>query len=430
MSTRAGGVLALVLFVPPVAAQPARAPVARATSPAATFAARPADGKPFELLAAGAELFTGDLLVALPGATLESKDGAVAVKSFADYDARSPLPILETAFVLGPAEKGEDLAFTLDRGRVDVTNRKTRGAAVVAVRFADQKWTIKLEEPGARVALEFCGRWPAGSRFRVSDPKAPAPGPAPVTSLVLLVLQGGAQVTSGGTSLGLTAPPGPAMLEWDSVTGALAQPQKLTALPEWADPAATPSARARDSAAAVERFRAARAENPAAALKRFLASTDPVEQRVAIVTLGALDDLAALGESLAGARTLEEWDFGITVLRHWLGRGPGQEQKLYQFLTSIRGYSPAQARIVLQLLFGFSAAELKAPETYQVLIDYLAHEKPAVRNLAAWHLVRLVPRGRDIPFKPNGTEAEAVKTQEAWKKLVPAGELPPPPPKE
>ena len=223
------------------------------------------------------------------------------MKSFADYDNSSPLPILETALVLTPADKGEDFAFTFDRGRVDVTNQKARGAVVEAVRFADQKWTLKLEEPGARVALEFCGRWPAGSRFRPLDPKAPAKPAVPVASLVLVVLRGSVQVTSGDTTLGMTAPPGPAVLTWDSVEGALAQPQKLTALPEWADPATKPSARARKVAEAVEKFRAARAEKPDAALKQLLDSTDPIEQRVALVTLGAQDDLTPLAESLAAA---------------------------------------------------------------------------------------------------------------------------------
>ncbi len=429
--TRVGSLLAVLLFAPVVAGQPSGTAVAKATSAAATFAARPAEDKPFVVLPAGAELKTGELLVALPGAALVSTDGGVAVKSFADYDRRSPLPILETALILTPPEKGEDFAFVLDRGRVDVTNQKAAGAVVVAVRFADQKWTIKLEEPGTRVALEFCGRWPAGARFEPADAADPKGKPAaPIAAFVMLVLRGAAQVTSGDTTLGLTAPPGPARLDWDSVAGAVARPQKLAALPEWADPAAVPGGEAKKLAEAVERFRAARAENPAVARKRFLDSADPIELRVALVTLGAEDDLSPLGDALVAAKTLEEWDFGITVLRHWLGRGVGQDQKLYRWLTAVRGYSPAQAGIVMKLLFGFSAAEVRSPETYQVLIDYLGHEKPGVRNLAAWHLIRLVPQGRDIPYRPNGSAADAIGAQDAWKKLVPAGELPPPPPKK
>ncbi len=425
-----GCFVVLLLTAAAVSAQPERVVVAKATSPAGTFSARPANDDTFKVLPAAAQLSSGDLLIALPGAALESKDGGVAVKSLADYDKRSPLPILETAIVLGPTEKGTDLAFTLDRGRVDLTNKKPRGEAVVAVKFADQAWTITLDEPGSRVAVELCGRWPAGSRFKVVDPKGNVKPPVPVASLVLLVLSGSARVTSGDTTLALTAPPGPAVLQWDSLAGAKPQPQKLAALPEWADPEANLSADGKKLAAAVEKFRAARAESSAAALKSFLASSDTAELRVAMVTLGAQDDLITLAQSLVAAKTLEEWDFGVTVLRHWLGRCPGQDQKFYQILTTVRGYAPAQAKTVMQLLFGFSATELQEPETYEVLIDYLTHEKPGIRNLAAWHLVRLVPQGKAIAYKPDGTAAEAVKAQEAWKKIVPAGELPPAPPKK
>jgi hypothetical protein len=427
MVGRIAGLVALLVVPLAAHAQPERAVVAKATSAAGTFAARPPDGTAFEVLGANADLRAGDLLVALPGATLASKDGAVTLKSFADYDGRSPLPILETAVALNAAEKGADLAFTLDRGRVDITNTRASGAAVAAVRFWDEAWTVKLDDPGTRVALEICGRWPAGSRFKLAEAGAKSPPAEPAASLVLLVLKGSATVTSGDTTLGLSAPPGPAVLEWDNIAGAKPQPQKLAALPEWADPEANLSERGKKVAAAVEKFRAARAEGAGAALKQFLESADPIEQRVALVTLGATDDLATLGRTLAAAKTSEEWDMGIRVLRHWLGRAPGQDQKLYRFLTGSRGYTEAQAKIAMQLLFGFGAAELRHPETYEVLIDYLGHQRPGIRNLAAWHLVRLAPQGKDIPFKPNGTAAEAAKAQAAWKKLIAAGELPPRP---
>jgi hypothetical protein len=425
MVGRVGCLVALLLTASSADAQPARTPVAKSTSPAASFAARPAGGGAFKVLPAGAELFAGELLVALPGAALESKDGSVAIKSLADYDSRSPLPILETALVLGETEKGTDLELTLDRGRADLTNKKARGAVVVRLRFWDQRWTVKLDEPGSRVAVELVGRWPSGSRFKLVDPKGIEKPAVPVASLVLLVLSGSAEVDIGGASLGMKAPPGPAILEWDSLTGTRPQPKKLDKLPNWADPEADLSADGKKLAAAVEKFRAARADKPGDAIKQFLASSDPVEQRVALVTLGATDDLVSLGEALVAAKSLEQWDFGITVLRHWLGRGPGQDQRFYANLTTARGYSPVQAQIVMRLLFGFSADELKAPETYEVLIEYLTHEKPGIRNLAAWHLVRLVPQGKAIPYKPDGTAADAAKAQEEWKKLVPPGELPP-----
>src|SRR6185312_16523635 len=104
----------------------------------------------------GSELFAGDLLVALPNATLESKNGAVALKSLADYDGKSPLPALETALTLNEP-KDADFDVTLDRGRIDLTSLKAGGPATVRVRFWDQSWKITLDAKGTRVALELCG---------------------------------------------------------------------------------------------------------------------------------------------------------------------------------------------------------------------------------------------------------------------------------
>jgi hypothetical protein len=103
---------------------------------------------------------------------------------------------------------------------------------------------------------------------------------------------------------------------------------------------------------------------------------------------------------------------------------------MYEVLTTRRGYSAVEAQIILQLLIGFSPEDAAVPETYEVLIDYLTHEKPAVRNLAVWHLVRLVPQGKSIAFKPDGTAEDAEKCRAEWKKLVPAGQVPPRPKKQ
>ena len=75
-----------------------------------------------------------------------------------------------------------------------------------------------------------------------------------------------------------------------------------------------------------------------------------------------------MGKALAEAKSLEEWDFGITILRHWLGRSRGQDQKLYSTLIELRGYTPQQATTIIQMLYGFSETDLRQPETYEVLI--------------------------------------------------------------
>jgi hypothetical protein len=93
--------------------------------------------------------------------------------------------------------------------------------------------------------------------------------------------------------------------------------------------------------------------------------------------------------------------------------------------VELRGYTSEEAKTIVQMLFGFSDADFKQPETYEVLIDYLVHEKPGIRNLAAWHLVRLYPPGKSIAFKPNASKSECEKVHDAWQKLIPMGKVPP-----
>jgi hypothetical protein len=47
----------------------------------------------------------------------------------------------------------------------------------------------------------------------------------------------------------------------------------------------------------------------------------------------------------------------------------------------------------------------------------LKHRKQAIRELAHWHLIRLEPKGADIPYSASGTEEERAKAVAAWTKL-------------
>jgi hypothetical protein len=413
---RRAAIFALLLAGPAAAADP----VAKSESLAAAFLRQPAGAAGFEPVPANGPLSPGELLIGLPGAALKSANSAVVLTSRADPDGTSPLPILETAVVLNPPDKC-DLDVTLERGRIDLTNWQLGGAATVRVRFHRQTWTIVLDKPDAKVAVEVVSRWPAGSAFL----KTPTPGHEPAAAAVIAVLAGTASVSDGKTTLALSAPPGPAVVEWASDGDGKLTARRLDSLPEWADPAALRPA-VQKSRAVAETFRAAVAGGKIGdAIDRFLASADPAEKRVGLIAAGATDDLPRLAAAIAETHDPEVWDFAAAVARHWVGRGPGQDVVLYKFLTTDRKLPPAQAETVLDLLHGFTAAEQKQPETFEVLIEYLRSDWPAVRNLAAWHLARLAPAGKSIPFRPNGSKAEFEAGYKQWKALVPAGKLPP-----
>ncbi len=403
---------------PPVAAVKQRVPVAVALSPGGYFSCRPAAAREYQVVAANDPLHAADRVVAFPGASFRTLNKKVTVTARGDWEGRSPLPVFETAFSLA-ASDDVDLDMTLECGRIEVRNTSAAGGVRVRLRFWDQTWTVVLEGPEHQLLLEVSARWPAGTRFRPPMPADQAGAmPQPVAHAVLIWMRGSGMVDVGGSAMAMSAPPGPAELRWDSLNGAADRPLKLERLPEWVHNDAAPTEQGRKIADALRRLGQARVAEPNTAIRNFLDAQDPTERRVALVALGALDDLDALGRALVAAKSLDEWDFGISILRHWLARAPGQVLRYYEFLTQIRGYTPTEATIILQLLFGFGAEDLRHAETYEVLVDYLIHEKPAIRNLAAWHLVRLIPEGRKIPYRPDGTRTDAMAAQQQWRKLI------------
>jgi hypothetical protein len=405
------------------AAAERRVAVGTCLGPEGTLLRREAPGKPWQFVPEKETVYSGDLVLGMPGATVESKNGAVRLSFMGDLAGLSPYPIIETA-VRFHANPDVDLDFTLDRGRVDLIDLKDQRAAQVHVRVRNETFALSLDDRGARAALELYGRWPRGRKF-TTDPK---PGDVPLAELIILALNEEVHLKHGPHIHRLKAPPGPALIEWDNVTGLDKTPKRLDELPDWATAKGQDTPMAKRRHALLAKFRqVAKAKSLDAAIDEFLDSDDLYERRLAVFAMGALDELPRLGKALAQPRSRDVWDDAVVALEHWLGRGPGQDQKLYKALIAEAKYRPVDAESVLQLLHGFSDEDLADPETYECLIDFLQHDRIAIRGLAYWHLYRLVPEGRKIAYDPLAKKEERDRAQKEWKKLIPHGKLPPKP---
>jgi hypothetical protein len=398
-----------------------RAAVARCASETGSLLRREAPGKPWQLVKEGEDLHAGDQVVgARPGAIV-SANGAVRMAFLGDPSGTSPFPVIETAVILRQPEEGADLAFAMERGRVDLTNLKPDGQARIRLHVGDRVHQITLLEPGTRVAEELYGRWPRGVRF-IKDAK---PDHRPAVAFAFLVLKGKAEVKGRSHTYTLNAPPGPALLQGDESVGLKAVPQNLQSLPPWAEPDGHTEAE-RKAYEALATFRRLAAEKGIGeAVDQMVRSDDPAQRKVAVYLMGALDDLPRLGEAMSTTRYPDVWDTGVLALRHWIGRGPGQDQKLYQALVERRDYKPAEAATVLQLLHSFGEDDLAQPETFQLLLNELTSDKLAIRGLAYWHLMRLVPAGKQLGYDPLAPKEERDRAAKEWKKLIPPGQLPP-----
>ncbi len=424
---RLGIVLALLFCaIPAVRADAPKgekgAPLAECVTETATLLSREAPDKPWQVVKEKQAIAPGQLLLGMIHAAVANKDVKVAI--FGDPDGTSPLPILETAFSL-QQEKDVDLSCTLERGRIVLTNLKEKGSATVRLHLRDWTGDVVLTTPGAEVMLTLFGRWPRGVPFN----KDAKPTDGPPLAWNVLVLKGEAMLKGPKREVAMKAPPGPALFEGDSIGVPVGAPEHLDKLPAWATSEGD-SERGKKLKALAARIRQDFAEKSIdEATSNLLASKEVSDQRAAVVLLAATDNLKRIGEVLGNARSPEIWDTAVLALRNWIGRGPGQDMKLYQGLIDFGKYEPVEAETVLYLLHSFGDDDLKHPETYQLLVKELESERLAIRGLANWHLIRLVPAGRKIGYDPLAPKEERAKTAAEWRKLIPPGKLPPAPKK-
>src|SRR2546423_1647331 len=123
---RGAGLLALLLLgsTSAVGAEPEKSTgSARCVSDEILLLRREAEGQPWRIVNVNDNLRAGDLLVGGAGAALQSRNDAVRLSFLGELAGTSKYPIRETAVVLHDS-KDVDLDVTLDRGRIDLVNRK------------------------------------------------------------------------------------------------------------------------------------------------------------------------------------------------------------------------------------------------------------------------------------------------------------------
>ncbi len=380
-------------------------------------------GNPWQLVGDKGPVFSDDLLIGLLGSEIESPDGAVRLRLLKYFN--SPLPVMEPAVTLHKSGDS-DLDFTLERGMVEFWNAKPQGGARVRIRARGETWEVVLEEPGARVLVEFYSCWPKGARFK----KNPGPKDVPLAQMTFLVLQGQVDLKHSDKELAMSAPPGLAFIEWDSASGMDDSPQRLEKLPDWVLPPTSEAGKAfaKKIEGVVGRFADEAAKTSLdAAIDKFLASDDPLDRRLAVVALAATDQLKRLAQVLKESDKPDVWDDAVLALRHWIGRGPGQDQRLYQGILDAKVFTPREAETALELLHDFGDDDLARPVTYEMLINLLGSDKRFIRGLAYWHLSRLVPEGRKFGYDPFAPQEARDAAAKKWKEFIPAGKLPPSP---
>lgn len=309
--------------------------------------------------------FSGHLRVGESDATLRL-DGGSRVQ-------RVPTPV-------------EDVpAFVVDRGRlVFIRADGVEAPTSFHVTVAGQGFRLELLEPGTICGVEVRLAEPEG-------PMVPARGLPRMRSLV--VASGAVQVAMGDAEPQEIRPEdgrvqlarGPGQLEtvsrdtlpaWVSLDG---EPMTMSArtLSIQFEKEFLPDQSVARSIPAIVRHRRAQMSEFAA---QTLALTENVEELVhALKAEHEEARLAAIGG-----------------LRKWLGKAGSDPQRLRDEID--RSFRSETAEIVTRLLWGYGAEDAKTAAVSQQLLEWMAHDEVAVRELAFYHVARLT--GRRFDYRP------------------------------
>jgi hypothetical protein len=406
-----------------------RVPVGKCASPVGTLLARQADGKAWDAASEKSPVPSRDVLLALPGvrAVVDTEPKAVGLTLFGGMPQLSPSPVLGSQVVLHDS-RAYDLDVSLREGRIILSNDRDKGPVRVWLRLPGFAWTLTLIDPGTRVGMEVYGRWPLGVPFS----KDPKPWDEPTKVVLLMMLKGTAKLETDSHAYELSAPPGPAFFQWDSVAGEASVPERLKELPAWADPNVSVPAEGKTIEEVVGMYQA-QVKKPSTAGEALQALLDAAAsekdkpraamlREFAVLGLAALDDTPRVAEALADPHSADVREAAVVALRTWIGAYPGRDLELYHLLQDRLGYTEPQAETVLDLLH--TPFDPEKPATYEALIRLLQHPKLAVRELARWHLYRLTRVGKDIAYDPAAPDEERDKAVKAWRELIPSGQLP------
>jgi hypothetical protein len=267
-----------------------------------------------------------------------------------------------------------------------------------------------MEKPGTKLAIEVFGRHAPGMAHLKADD--------PATFLRFLAVDGEVLLAAKDKTVRLKAPPGPALLKWDSIFKDI-DVEFVAKLPQG------PGEKEKKYFGELCGCSSPLGKgSPRKALTGMLQAEGELDRLVAVTALGAIDDLPGVMAGLADARHPEVREQAVLVLRHWAGREPGQIKKMVSLLQAIRKLSQVQAMSMVHLLLGFDDQERAEPQTYDLLIGYLSHDRLPVRELARWHLVRLAPEGKDIGYDAAAPLAERQRAVARWRQLIPPGRVP------
>ena len=359
------------------------------------------------------EVFSTDDLVSLPGYNSELALGTdrgahLLLHGHVPQFTVHPIMdfLMESAVHLYQPEAGFDADLTLDRGRIYLSNHKTKGPVKVRLRFAGEVWDLTLLDPDTEVGVDLIQAYLGDVNYLDE---------APFRGVDLFVFSGRAGVKFESREYANLPPR--AHIQWDNKGPGATEPRPVAAQdwplvqtvwsktpPDGANQAERDAIALMREALDILSTRMMETKVEEALLEARATPDKPMERALAVYSFGAIGavdrvlDVLCTDENEAHAF---DRSAAVVTLRRWIGRdqanGPllYNEQKGTGLLVGGQHLHDLDAKTVFVLLHDFPSKDLRQPATFDKLTSLLRDPHLPIRELAYWHLLKLsAGRGR------------------------------------
>lgn len=312
-----------------------------------------------------------------------------------------------TVIEFGGATKDEDVILKVLAGRLSVqrsSREETTEPVAVGLHLFDEPCQLILQTPSSRFGIELTPEEPAAFERSLGEDRYTGN---------LYVVGGRAVFVASDGEETLDAP------SWFPLTPrdrkalvATTDRPPLLVVPDWLDPNSRPMS-------STQRRYANRYEGEIDAdeplrnsVPSVVKSTIPGISELAVQTLAITEQYEQLAQTLAEAQFVESRSAAITGLRRWLPKATENRELLK---TELRKHFPSseqdnQAKILYELLWGYDEDDARNPARSKLLVSWLEHDSPVIRQLAFQHIYRLTGQRYDYrPINPANQRKVAVE---------------------
>lgn len=295
------------------------------------------------------------------------------------------------------------LAINVERGRIILQPAESAAGVPparmkLALNVQGQTWILELPDIHSRCGIEIIPREP--HQFEENFGSQGWSGKLIIASGTVKITtpEGKAQIIKG-PEIYILAP---------DASATTSQPTPASVVPAWMGDRKLASA-AKINAAHFQKTLLQDELSAHDALLSAMEDRVPEKSRLATACLGLIGDYQMMLEVLDRNEHHESRETAITALRSWINLNPVNREKIKEEIAA--RFFKDDVDTIYRLIWGYQEQDLRGKQVSRQLVDWLSHDKLAVRECACHYIKTLTSRRFDFDARGSQTQRNAAIQQ-------------------